>query len=104
MAATVDDDFLDDISSETKSDNSDNASDDNDTNDINLEEENEKNILIESKGVNLPNTWSLIYPVSRESFPFIENNGVKVNLPNSQNPRMIFEKFFNEDLMKFIVE
>ena len=100
----MDDDFLDDILSETESDNSNDASDNSDTDDINLEVENENNTLIESKVVNLPNTWSLIPPVSREPVSFIGNNGVKVNLSNSQNPREIFEKFFDEDLMKYIVE
>ena len=93
----MDDDFLDDILSETESDNSNDASDNSDIDNINLEVENENNTLIESKEVNLPNTWSLIPPVSREPFPFIGNNGVKVNLSNSQNPR---ERFSKNSLMK----
>ena len=92
----MDDDFLDDISSETKSNNSDDASDDSDTDDINLEEENDT--LIKSEEMNLPNTWSLISPVTGSRFPSLETMVSKQTFQTHK----IQERFFKNSLMKIL--
>lgn len=108
LAHDLDDEFMDDISSDagsaSGSDDDDSASVD--ESQLNIAEEADDSLSdaeASDHDGSVPLGWMGHSPVSRDRLPFTGDSGVKVVLENPQNPLDIFLAFLDDTMIEHLV-